>query len=505
MRVTLIEAGDLSKTKAWRLPPDAYSNRVSSITNASQEFLRGIGAWSYVDETRTGPVEEMQVWDGVSDARITFSASDMTSNGRPLGELSRLTENLNLQRALLRYLESSPGVELVDKVKVESITNDDREGNSWPVVHLSDGRVIRARLLVGADGFNSPVRTYAGIQSYGWAYDTHGVVATLVHAPRSPYGPQNTVAYQRFLPTGPIAFLPLSDTASTMVWSTKPHIASALKSVDPAVLVGMVNAAFRLPEVSMRYLHERLLEAHASGTSITLQQLQDEVRFREMSHSIDSNSALSSLSALGEPGIPPEGAESYPPLVKSIQPGTVASFPLRFSHADTYIGEGQGSRTVLIGDAAHTTHPLAGQGLNLGLADAEALAHCIHDSLSRGGDIGSYTSLMSYSRARYFENHKMLAAVDKLHKLYSTTADPVVWARSVGLEVLNELDTLKAAFMVSAGSHQVKSTPGQLGVGIAAQGLEALARGINDAKNAGELVSGVLQSGLRQLFRSSPR
>lgn len=88
------------------------------------------------------------MWDGVSDARITFSAEDMTVGGQSIGELSRLTENLNLQRALLRQLESSLTVEIVDKVKVESIATDDREGGAWPVLHLSDGRVIRARLLV---------------------------------------------------------------------------------------------------------------------------------------------------------------------------------------------------------------------------------------------------------------------------------------------------------------------------------------------------------------------
>ncbi|TCD65843.1 putative ubiquinone biosynthesis monooxygenase [Steccherinum ochraceum] len=501
MRVTLIEAGDLSKTKAWQMSPDAYSNRVSSITNASRDFLSNIGAWSHVDETRTGSVEEMQVWDGVSDARITFSAADMTVGGQSIGELSRLTENLNLQRALLRQLESSSSFELVDKVKVESITTDNREGGAWPVLHLSDGRAIRARLLVGADGFNSPVRSYAGIESYGWAYDTHGVVATLQHAPRSTYGPRNTIAYQRFLPTGPIAFLPLSETASTMVWSTRPHLASALKAVDPSVLVNMVNAAFRLPEVSMRYLHDRLLEAHSAGSPLTSDQLQEELSFREMSHSISPYSPLSSLSTQNSEGIPLEGAESFPPLVKAIQPGTVASFPLRFSHADSYIGEGRGARTVLLGDAAHTTHPLAGQGLNLGLADAEALAQCIETSLSRGGDIGSYTSLLPYARARYFENHKMLSAVDKLHKLYSTTAEPVVWARSVGLEVLNELDTIKTALMVSAGSQRLGGNPGAVGLGFAAQGMEGLARSFSNVKIAGDIISGMVQAGLQQVLR----
>lgn len=322
-----------------------------------------------------------------------------------------MTENLNLQRALLHKLSTTSTVELADKVKVQSITQDTENGG-WPLVHLSDGRTVRARLLVspphllflfyshslhfqvGADGFNSPVRSYAGIKSYGWAYNTHAVVATLFHTPRSALEPPNTTAYQRFLPTGPIAFLPLSETASSMVWSTKPYLASALRTLEPSVLASMINVAFRLPEVSLRYLYARMIDAQKAGTTITLDELRDEIAFREQAHSIDSRSAYSSLSLPSEAaqGIPPDNADSVPPLVTSIQPGTVASFPLRYSHAEAYIGEGAGARTVLVGDAAHTTHPLAGQGLNAGLGDVESLAKCIENAVLKGGDIGKTNS-----------------------------------------------------------------------------------------------------------------
>ncbi|GJE90325.1 ubiquinone biosynthesis monooxygenase [Phanerochaete sordida] len=494
LKITLVEAGDLHKVREWRQEPGTFSNRVSSITNSSKAFLEDIGAWNDVEQSRTCPIEEMQVWDGISDARITFAASEMPL--RSVSELSRLTENLNLQRGLLRHLSRHPEVLLLDKVKVQSIVREEREENAWPVVHLSDGRAIRTRLLVGADGFNSPVRTYAGIQSYGWAYDTQGIVATLFHAPKSSLQGPNTVAYQRFLPTGPIAFLPLSETASTLVWSTKPHLAGALKTVDPRVLAGMVNAAFRLPDVSMRYLYDRILE----NPALSAEEFTQELAFRERSDTIDVRSAYSSLGAVNAAGIPADDADMVPPLVTDIQPGTVASFPLRFSHAEAYIGEGLGARTVLVGDAAHTIHPLAGQGLNLGLADAEALTKCIEDALLSGGDVGSYTSLLPYARGRYFENHKMLSACDKLHKLYSTTAGPVVWARTVGLEVLNELDTVKAALMMTAGSERARQ-PGQVGWELAAKGVETLAKNINGARDLASSVTGLVDAGLRQLLQ----
>ncbi|KAJ3551493.1 hypothetical protein NM688_g4672 [Phlebia brevispora] len=186
LRVTLVEAGDLVKIKEWQMPADSFHNRVSSITNASRGFLEEIGVWEWVDGARTQPIEDMQ-----ANARIAFTASDL-----PIQRTSHLTtmvENLNLQRASLRYLSRYPEVELLDNVKVQSITPDGSEGGSWPLVHLSDGRVIRARLLIGADGHNSPVRKYAGIESYGWAYDTHAIVATLHHAAPSPLSPPNSI------------------------------------------------------------------------------------------------------------------------------------------------------------------------------------------------------------------------------------------------------------------------------------------------------------------------
>ncbi|KIK81594.1 hypothetical protein PAXRUDRAFT_15160 [Paxillus rubicundulus Ve08.2h10] len=489
IKVVLVEAGDLSKIRDWSLPTDTYSNRVSSITITSRTFLEDIGVWSYVDTSRTSPIQEMQVWDGISDARVTFDTAEQPSVGSVAlsNEMARLTENLNLQRALLHHLANIDSIQLLQKVKVESIQREDEaEGNGWPLVHLSDGTTIRARLLVGADGFNSPVRSYAGISSYGWSYDTQAVVATLNHPPRGAFQGPNHTAYQRFLPTGPIAFLPLSPTVSSLVWSTKPRLAAALCKSDPKVLANMVNAAFRLPEVSIRYLHDRILEADGAGMNISHEVIRDEIRFREESHDISKYSAYASVTSAISGGIQPNDAESVPPLITSIQSGTIASFPLRYNHADSYLGEEPGSRTALVGDAAHTVHPLAGQGLNLGLGDVECLARCIAETLKHGGDIGSFTALRPYARERYFVNHKVMSAVDKLHKVYSSTLEPVVWARSVGLEVLNELDSVRAALVVGAGGGHF----GGSGWNVLARGVEGLASGLSAAKTLGRTIIG---------------
>ncbi|KIJ55620.1 hypothetical protein M422DRAFT_199919 [Sphaerobolus stellatus SS14] len=497
--IALIEGGDLERVRNWNENTGAgtessqFSNRVVSITNASRHFLEDIDAWAEVDTSRTCPVEEMQVWDGISDSRIVFSGSHSLS--RPDSEMARLTEVLNLQRGLLRRLDKLKDVDVIDKTRVSSIEKEDRDGSTWPIVTLANGKRLRARLLVGADGFNSPVRSYADISSFGWSYNTQAIVATLNHAPRLPtaFVGGNTAAYQRFLPTGPIAFLPLTPTVSSLVWSTKPQIAAALLKLDPSVLAVMVNAAFRLPDISLQYLHDLILEADQAGETIIDSNILEEVKWRESSHQIDSRSAYSSSNASGEVGIPPEDSDMLPPLVTSIQAGTPASFPLRLNHTDSYIGEGNGARTVLVGDAAHTVHPLAGQGLNLGLADAQSLGRCIETAVLQGGDIGSYTALLPYARDRYFANHKILAVTDKLHKLYSTRSAPVVWARSTGLEVLNELDTVKEAMMLGAGSEgTVRTKRNTMPWNVAATGLEI----VNGAADMAKLVVGGVVGGL---------
>ncbi|KAF5331473.1 hypothetical protein D9758_015502 [Tetrapyrgos nigripes] len=451
IKIALVEAGDLSKVRKWTPEEGTFSNRVVSLTNESQAFLDSIGSWQYVEQSRTAPIEEMQVWDGVSDARIEFHSSELGLE-HPEQGMARLTEVLNLQRGLLRHLQLIPEVQIIDQTKVTSITAESVDGG-WPLVQLENGRVLRSRLLVGADGLNSPVRSFAKIPTYGWSYDRHAIVATMVHPAKSPLLGPNTTAFQRFLPTGPIAFLPLSPTVSSLVWSTTPELAAALKQTAPSVLARMINAAFRLPENSLTYIHSQILQAHQAGMPIQDAEIKGLIQWRESSCAIKENSAYSTA-AFDTPeklaGVPPDDAVLVPPMVTSIQPGTIASFPLRYNHAETYTG--LNNRAVLVGDAAHTIHPLAGQGLNLGLGDVECLSRVIHNAVLRGGDIGSYTSLLPYSQERYLENHKIMSICDKLHKLYSTTFGPVVQLRTMGLEMLNEFDSIKAALMSIAGS-----------------------------------------------------
>jgi ubiquinone biosynthesis monooxygenase Coq6 len=323
----------------------------------------------------------------------------------------------------------------------------------------------------------------------------------MVHPPRGAFEEPNYTAYQRFLPTGPIAFLPLTPTVSSLVWSTKSVLASSLLACDPAVLAIMINAAFRLPYLSTKHLHNFILESRAKGIPLSPEVLKEEVQWRERSHGIHEHSAYSSLREVAEQGIPPADSAAVPPLVRELQVGTIASFPLRYNHAESYVGEGPGARTVLVGDAAHTVHPLAGQGLNLGLGDVECLSRCIDKAMATGSDIGeskgyrffldfttflgSHTALLPYTQERYLTNHILMSSIDKLHKIYGTDNGAMVWARSAGVEALNELDSIKAALMMFVGSDSSNSSSaGSVGWNFAGNTAGTLATIVNTMQGA---------------------
>lgn len=261
----------------------------------------------------------------------------------------------------------------------------------------------------------------------------------------------------------------VSDRYASLVWSTTPAYAAVIKSLPLEVLAPLVTCAFTIPHEELRAFLDSFLPAPGTDDRPPVDAPAAIARLRDL--------LVAHSRATYDPSNP---ADPLPPSVTAVQPASVASFPLRLAHTSSYLGlpaappppppqtEAEGGpadptlaaavsiaqdlRTVLVGDAAHTVHPLAGQGLNLGLADARSLSALLARLASQGGDLGAYLSLKPYARERYLANHAVLSACDHLASLYGRT-DPVsVWARSTGVEVLNELGPVKDLIMRRAGS-----------------------------------------------------
>lgn len=400
-RILLLEAG---QRKVSEPLPEQFSNRVSSITPGSATLLASFGAWDHVCAMRLKPYKRMQVWDACSDALITFDKEGMEDMGY-------IVENDVITAALTRQLDAmTDRVEVLYRSRAVGYTwpapYSSGEGSPFVEIQLADGHSLHTRLLIGADGQNSMVRRSAGMNTVQWSYNHSAVVATLQLSEST----ENNVAWQRFLPTGPIALLPLSDTWSSLVWSTSPERAAELLGMDEESFVDAVNSAFWSSEHHSDFI--------SSAGSLL-------------------RSAVSFISPSGS------SARQLPPSVSGVRDKSRAAFPLGLGHATEYTRH----RVALIGDAAHRVHPLAGQGVNMGFGDVASLVHHLSRAAFDGQDLGLTRHLLQYETDRQRQNVPLMATIDLLKRLYNTKQPPIVLFRTLGLQATNALPPLKEQIM----------------------------------------------------------
>ncbi|XP_076017847.1 ubiquinone biosynthesis monooxygenase COQ6, mitochondrial [Genypterus blacodes] len=404
-KILLLEAGN---RKVMDTVPSSYSTRVSSISPGSASLLSGLGAWEHITNMRFKPYQKMQVWDACSDALITFDKDNLQD------EMAYIVENDIIVAALTKQLDALDGsVQVRYRSRVVKYTwptsYQSTESIPWVQVTLDSGEKLQAKLLIGADGPNSMVRKALGIPTVKWNYDQSAVVAVLHLSEPT----ENVVAWQRFLPTGPIAMLPLSDTESSLVWSTSHRLAEELLEMDEESFVDAINSAF--------WSNDHQSELIDTAGSV----------FR---------GALSAL-------MPSAGSpRQLPPSVAAIGPKSRVMFPLGMGHASEYTRH----RVALIGDAAHRVHPLAGQGANLGFGDVSCLTQLLSQAAFDGKDLGALQHLLEYETERQRHNLPMMAAIDLMKRLYSTSAAPAVLLRTFGLQATNMLPALKEQIMAFA-------------------------------------------------------
>jgi 2-octaprenyl-6-methoxyphenol hydroxylase len=361
----------------------AFDGRTSAVAFANFRQWRALGVGDPLS-AMAQPITEILITDGPAPsasrgpplpAFLHFDVDEVAADtgGEPLGWV---LENRHIRAALNTALAATAVTTLMGAVDAVS------PGPAGATVTLTDGRQLRASVVVGADGRSSRVRASAGIGVQGWAYRQAGVVATIALE-----RPHNGVAHQHFLPGGPLAILPLVADASS------EHRASL-------VLTDLTPRADALVAAS-----PQAFEAYLAR------------RFGEM---------------LGRPRLV----------------GPRMAYPLRLQVADAMTG----ARIALIGDAAHVIHPIAGQGLNLGLKDVGALAEVLIAAARIGEDIGSEMVLDRYARWRRFDGAGLGLATDLLTRLFSNDAPPLRIARGLGLAAVNRMPALRRLFMREAGA-----------------------------------------------------
>jgi len=203
--------------------------RVSAIVRGNQQILAGIGVWRYLEKDAE-PIRAMRVWDNQEAGGIRFDAAEIDEPA-----MGYLIENSCTQAAMHRALLASDDVEYLCPAEISRLEWFDERVQ----VSLSDGRVLNTPLLVGADGGRSWVREQAGIGCYQRDYGQQGIVATV----RPEHGHRGT-AYQRFLPTGPLAVLPMTDGLCSIVWSAEQDEAKRLMAMSDDVFLSAMNATF---------------------------------------------------------------------------------------------------------------------------------------------------------------------------------------------------------------------------------------------------------------------
>ena len=375
LRIALVEANPLSvDTPLLKNSVDNFDPRVSALTLASQKFLQGLSIWQQIP--RVAPYHKMHVWDADGTGAVDFDAHEVNEPA-----LGFIVENRLTQSALVECLQRHSNVSCYPSVKVVQLS-ESVEG--LRTLSLDDGAQLEAPLIVAADGANSQLRKMAGFDMREWDYQHQAIVATVeIEKPHA------DTAWQRFLPEGPLAFLPLQSMGGefdeqphycSIVWSAVPEYAAQLMALDDEVFSQQLGQAFE--------------------------------------------------GKLGE----------------VISVSKRFSFPLRQRHATDYVQAG----LALVGDAAHTIHPLAGQGINLGFGDVQALSEEILRARARSLHLSDFSILKRYQRRRKADNLSMMAAMDGFKRLFAETNIAVRWLRNTGMHWFNRSLMVKRKVMRAA-------------------------------------------------------
>ena len=348
-----------------------FDGRAYALAIASKRLLSAVGVWQRMAD-KTQPILKIVASDGRAAEGpapffLTFDAAEIEE-----GPMGFLAEDRHLYAAFLAAMTEEPRIRLISGQTVVA----QEVGAGGVTVTLANGETLSARVLVGCDGRTSGVAQRAGIRRQGWGYGQTALVTAVSHEKDH----QGT-AHQFFMPSGPLAILPLpGGHHSSIVWSETDATARAIQALDDGEYLQVLRPRFG----------DFLGEIALAGDRFT--------------------------------------------------------YPLNLTLAEKFVLP----RIALAGDAAHGVHPIAGQGLNLGLRDVGALAQVLVDAARRGEDIGTIDVLERYQTWRRFDSTSLALGMDAVNRLFSNDNPILRLGRDLGLAAVNAMPGLRRGFIRQA-------------------------------------------------------
>jgi 2-octaprenyl-6-methoxyphenol hydroxylase len=342
---------------------NSFDGRSYALAASSVRLLKNLDIFEDIRDC-SQPILDIEILDGKLVQGPSQFSLHFDNNEIHDGPMGYMIEDRFIQKALFAKILASKRIDY----KFDSIVIKHYRQGNYISVRLDNGQKLRTKLVVGADGRNSDIAKQAKIKKLGWRYKQNALVCAIEHEID-----HKGLAWQYFLPSGPLAILPMTGNRSSIVWTEKTKDADAISLLDDNQYMEILN------------------------------------------------SRLGSF------------------LGKSKLIGGRHSFPLELRIADRFIDD----RLALIGDAAHSVHPIAGQGLNAGFKDVAVLAHVLQDSCQRGEDFGSLGVLKRYEEWRRFDSVQLAYSTDLFNRLFSNENEALQLIRNIGIKILDSIPAAK--------------------------------------------------------------
>ena len=340
-----------------------FDGRSYALALSSVRLLKNLDIFKDIID-KSQPILDIKILDGKLVQGPSQFSLHFDNNEIHDGPMGQMVEDRFIRKALFTKINKNEQIDY----KFNSKVTEHKKQSGYISVTLDNGKKLDTKLLVGADGRNSELANRAEIKKSGWKYNQSALVCAIEHE-----ADHNGVAWQYFMPSGPLAVLPMTGKRSCIVWTEQNANAKAINLFDET-----------------RYT--KILAARLGNF-------------------------LGKFKIIGDRH----------------------TYPLELSIADRFIDE----RLALIGDAAHSVHPIAGQGLNAGFKDIAVLAHIIQDAHHRGEDLGSLGVLKRYEEWRRFDSAQLAYSTDLFNKLFSNENEALRLARNIGLKLLDSIPVAK--------------------------------------------------------------